>query len=279
MATSNLLQCNEWDIHYIKYGSGPVLILLHGGLPGTSGESAFSENIEKLAKYFTTYVIDFPGWGKSSKNLIPIGQWANPMEVGGQVIIAFMKMLGIEKAHLMGGSFGATAALYAAMNEPEMIDRMILMAPGGGITNKTSFPWPALIELITYYDPKEPTLDKFKSLANYMVYDKTLLTSQWIKTTFEASINQDVIKNPPLRLPPEFKPDNAIALSNDSRLSKLKSKVLFIWGREDQMQPVDCLQSFSAIRNQQSIILECCGHWPYREYSEEVNGYAIKFLN
>lgn len=279
MSTSNTIQCDEWEINYSKVGQGPALILLHGGLPGSSGESAYSQNIDYLAQYFTLYIIDFPGWGKSSKNLIPKGQWGDPMAAGGKVIISFMKSLGIQHAHLMGGSFGASAALHAAMIEPEMIGQMVLMAPGGGVATTTSFPWPALIELITYYGNEKPTYEKFESLASYMVFDKKSLTQQWMNEQYESSLNPEIIENPPLRLPPGFIPDPTMVLSNDNRLKNLKSKVLIIWGLNDQMQPIDCLESFGSIPEQQIVILEQCGHWPHKEHPEQVHEAVLNFFN
>lgn len=301
MTSAHFVTCGDWTLRYTRQGSGPSLILLHGGLPGTTGTGAFRDNLGAWSQHFTTYVIDFPGWGGSSKNLIPLGQWSDPLAMAGQVIGAFMNELGIARAHLLGGSFGAAAAIHAALNHPGKIDRLVLMAPGGGVPVPQRAIWPALVKLLTYYDEEGPTRAKFESLARHMVFDTSLLTPEWMSELFEASRDPAVIANPPLRLPPKLRramrilrhvvaspvlsrllprrfPGAAQALCNDPRLATLQAPVLFIWGRDDQMQPIECLKSFREIPQQDALLLGRCGHWPHREHPHKVNDAVTRFL-
>ena len=91
----------DWHIHYTVQGSGPALILLHGGGPGANGMSNYSRNVGPLSAHFTTYVIDFPGWGQSSKNLSSFGVSSfgapGPFANGGRSVKAFMDAVGIAK--------------------------------------------------------------------------------------------------------------------------------------------------------------------------------------
>ena len=103
-----------WKIHYEVCGSGDDLILLHGGGPGATGRSNYGKNIDALARAFRVWVIDFPGWGQSSKNLNAFGG-AGPFQNGARAVIAFMDALGIGRAHLVGNSFGGSAALCVAI--------------------------------------------------------------------------------------------------------------------------------------------------------------------
>lgn len=269
--TEAIVACASWRIHYSVQGSGPALILLHGGLPGSNGASNFQHNIAALSQRFTTYAIDFPGWGRSSKNLMPPGEWRNPLEEGGRAVAAFMDTLGIEHAHVLGSSFGGSAALHLAMAQPHKVDRLVLVAPGGGLVPGRSEPVPALVKLLSYYQGQGPSLDKLTSLVHHLVLDKTLLQSQWLQAIFDASRDPETIANPPLRLPPGYVPLPETALCNDSRLATLASPVLFIWGRDDEMQPVECLPSFRAIPRQDALLLGRCGHWPHRERASVFN--------
>ena len=54
-------------LHYEEAGTGPPVVLLHGGGPGASGPSNFRRNLPVFAGRFRTLVVDQPGYGKSDK--------------------------------------------------------------------------------------------------------------------------------------------------------------------------------------------------------------------
>ena len=74
-------------IHYVESGSGPVVLLLHGGGPGASGLSNYSRNLEALASRFRVVVPDMPGYGRSTKGCALPGrrlpQAGDPPDRGG----------------------------------------------------------------------------------------------------------------------------------------------------------------------------------------------------
>ncbi len=270
------VESGRWRIHYTVQGEGFPLILLHGGMPASSGESSFAKNISALAQKFRTYTIDFPGWGQSSCNLGVPGEWANPMELGGEVVAAFMRALGISKAHLVGGSYGGGAALFTALNHPSLVEKMVLVAPGGGESLK--LPTPTLIKLLTYYGQGGPTLEKLKSLMDHMVYDKTLITDAALQERFQKSCTAELITGFPLNMPPPAVLQSLVPLSAHPKLGNMESPVLFVWGTNDEIQPFDAMASFHRIPHQSTLAIAACGHWPYWEYPEEFNQAALKFL-
>lgn len=227
------LQLGTWLVSYSTYGSGPDLILLHGGSPGTSGDVYFSRNITELARHFKTYVIDFPGWGRSSKNLLPADGWANPLEMAGEVISRFIETLQLDRPHLLGSSFGASAALYHAISKPGVSGKLVLVSPGGGRMAGSPYS-EAVIKLITYYMGDGPNQTKFNSLNETLTYRPDVFSAEELEQRFEASCNPAIIANPPLRMP-----SNGLStplLCDDLRLAKLENDVLFVWGRQDQVQ-------------------------------------------
>lgn len=272
------VQFGDWSIHYSVQGSGPALLLLHGAIPGGRGERAFARNIEAFAAHFTTYVLDFPGWGKSSKNLQKNDEWNNPLKLGGKVVEAFVSSLGLNKVSIVGNSFGAAAALYFAMERPENVDRLVLVAPGGGQDSKRPGPMPSLLRLLTYYVNGAPSYEQAKTLLNDMCFDKTLLTESLLQEFYQDSLDPDVIANPQIRIPPGYMPTSADMLCYDPRLTTLPCRVLFVWGRQDEMQSLGCLESFANIPDQEAVLLNRCGHWPHREHAERFNRMVIEWL-
>ena len=74
--TSRFLDTPKGKLHYHVAGDGPPLLLLHGSGPGVSGWANFRGNLPVFAREYTTYVLDFPGFGKS------YSPDANPLAVG-----------------------------------------------------------------------------------------------------------------------------------------------------------------------------------------------------
>ena len=114
-------------IFYAETGTGPTVLLLHGGGPGASGVSNYSRNIDALAKNFRVIVPDLPGYGRSTKGVDqpdPFGYLANGIR-------GLMNQLGIDTAHLVGNSYGGACALRLALDTPDRVEKMVLMGPGG----------------------------------------------------------------------------------------------------------------------------------------------------
>ena len=53
--------------HFLEAGSGPDLVLLHGGEYGASAEITWRANIAALAKQFHVVAPDILGWGETDK--------------------------------------------------------------------------------------------------------------------------------------------------------------------------------------------------------------------
>ena len=108
---------------YVKAGSGPVLLLLHGlGCDHTT----WSPVISALARRFTVIAPDLLGHGLSAKPRADysLGGYANGMR-------DLLTVLGVDKVTVVGHSFGGGVAMQFAYQFPERTERMILVAPGG----------------------------------------------------------------------------------------------------------------------------------------------------
>jgi 4,5:9,10-diseco-3-hydroxy-5,9,17-trioxoandrosta-1(10),2-diene-4-oate hydrolase len=265
-------------IAYRAFGPihAPALILLHGGGPGTDGLTSFSRNYRALAKQYRVYVIDFPGWGQSSKNL-QAGAFLSPFRNGGRAVIAFMNALAIPKAHLVGNSFGGTAALYAALSHPERIDRLVLLSPGGADTLASQGPSEGVRLMLSYYQDDGPTLKKMQALLNQLVYDPSQIPRRFVLDRLRASKDPAVLRNPPIQLPPGKAPKEVL-ISSDPRLANLLHSVLMIWGKNDRINPPEGAASFSALPNLRTELLENTGHWPQWEAAERSNELILRHL-
>ena len=113
------VEVNGARLWYDEAGSGPALLLLHGGL-GDSG--LWEPVVPLLAEQFRVVRTDLRFFGRSTG---PAAEWSWHDDVTG-----VLDELGIERAALVGLSLGGRLAIEIALDHPERISALALFAPG-----------------------------------------------------------------------------------------------------------------------------------------------------
>ncbi len=111
--------------HIIASGSvaAKPIILLHGQ---DSSATSWIHNIADLSRGFRTYAVDTPGdIGKSKPIHLP-----DSREDYAEWLLEVLEQLKIEKADLIGLSYGGFLAANFALAHPERVNRIVLLAPG-----------------------------------------------------------------------------------------------------------------------------------------------------
>ncbi|MGK8490419.1 alpha/beta fold hydrolase [Nocardia asiatica] len=276
--TGRVIRVGDREIFFSEAGSGPAVVLLHGGGPGASGLSNYSRNVEPLARRFRVIVPDLPGYGRSTKRIDqsdPFGDLA--AAVGG-----LLDALDIGSAHLIGNSYGGAAALRLAMDRPEKVGKLILMGPGGVGTTR-ALPTKGLQSLLSYYGGDGPSRAKLAEfIREYLVYDAGAVTDEIIDGRYRASLDPEVVADPPLR-----RPSGPSALrtlwrmdfTRDSRLSRVRNRTLVIWGAEDKVnRPSGGRMLAETMPNCDLYLAAETGHWVQWERAELFNALASAFL-
>lgn len=266
------------EVFVTEAGTGDAVVLLHGGGPGATGVSNYSRNIDVLARYFRVIVPDMPGYGRSSKQIDqsdPFGDLA--AAIGG-----LLDALGVERAHLVGNSYGGAAALRLAMDRPEKVDRLILMGPGG-IGTTRALPTKGLQQLLAYYGGSGPSREKVERLLrDYLVFDGSSIPDELIDVRYQASIDPEVLANPPLR-----RPSGPLALrtlwrmdlTRDSRLARVQNPTLVVWGANDGVnRPAGGQMLVDAMPNCDLYLAANTAHWVQWERPDLFNSLALHFL-
>ena len=104
-------------------GAGTPVILVHGG---ASDRGDWAGNIPVLATTFRVYALDLIGYGESGR---PHSTYT--LRHFSDSIADFMESLGIGRACLIGHSLGARACLEVAVNAPDAVAKLVLIAPIG----------------------------------------------------------------------------------------------------------------------------------------------------
>jgi pimeloyl-ACP methyl ester carboxylesterase len=110
-------------IHYLDEGTGPTLLLVHG-LAGQMLNFTHSL-LAKLTPRFRVIVLDRPGSGYSTR---PKGASAT-ISAQARTISRFCQELELERPLIVGHSLGGAIALALALNHPEQVAGLALLAP------------------------------------------------------------------------------------------------------------------------------------------------------
>lgn len=266
------------EIFVTEAGEGDPVVLLHGGGPGATGLSNYSQNIDALARSFRVIVPDMPGYGRSTKGIDatdPFGDLA--LFIGG-----LLDALDIPRAHLVGNSYGGAAALRCALDRPDRVDRLVMMGPGGIGTSK-SLPTAGLKSLLSYYDAEGPSRKKLESfIREYLVFDGASVPAEVIDERYRASLDPEVIAHPPLARPTRPGLLRKIArmdLLRHKNLNRIATPTLVVWGKEDRVnRPEGGQKLISAMRNADMYVVSGAGHWVQWERADLFNRLTTDFL-
>jgi pimeloyl-ACP methyl ester carboxylesterase len=117
------MQIGETRLHIVERGSGPPLVLVHG--LGAQLRNFTYALLEPLAANFRVICVDRPGCGYSTR---PEGVSAS---LPGQAatIAKLLAELGLERPIIVGHSYGGALALALAVNHPDSVGGLALLAP------------------------------------------------------------------------------------------------------------------------------------------------------
>lgn len=110
------------ELYYEIHGQGEPLVMLHGGVDPSQ---VFGAPLTEMAKTFKVIAIHARGHGLSRDSDAP---WS--IERAADDVAAVLRDRGIEKASVMGYSFGGKIALQFAIRHPDMLDKLVIVSTG-----------------------------------------------------------------------------------------------------------------------------------------------------
>ena len=114
---------NGCRAHYLKAGSGPPVVLLHGG---ASDSRDWLPTMTALSQRYTLYAPDLLGFGQNERN--SEGYYLSEFS---HFILGFLDTLGLERPSLVGHSFGGRVCLDIALQQPGKVGRLVLADTAG----------------------------------------------------------------------------------------------------------------------------------------------------
>ncbi len=126
------IQSGEFRIRYWEVGSGDVLVLIHGSFGDADVWREFAP-LEELAKGWRVAALDLRGHGQSTKSYDP-ADYGRRMAAD---VIALLDALQVERAHVLGYSYGGLVAGELLVTYPHRLASLIL---GGASRQRPNTP-------------------------------------------------------------------------------------------------------------------------------------------
>ncbi len=251
---------------FVKVGSGPVLLLLHGlGCDHTT----WTPVIDSLARRYTVIAPDLLGHGASAKPRADysVGGYANGVR-------DLLTVLGIDKVTVVGHSFGGGVAMQFAYQFPERTERMMLVSSGGLGPEVT----PAIRAIST------PGFNQAMGVLTMPVIRhlglaglRTLSATGWRVThdLDEVADIYDSFKDPHaraaithvVRAVVDWR-GQIVTMADRAYLTEAMPMAV-VWGRDDRVIPVRHASNAAALAPKARIeVIPNAGHFPHKDHPE-----------
>jgi pimeloyl-ACP methyl ester carboxylesterase len=115
-ARSGMAAVNGTSVYYARFGEGPAVLLLHGGL---ANSNYWGLQIGELAKQFSVLVMDTRGHGRS-----PVMSQVFSYRAFADDVAGLLDFLNIASVAIVGWSDGGVTGLELAMRRPDRVNRL-----------------------------------------------------------------------------------------------------------------------------------------------------------
>ncbi len=262
-----------------KFGEGKPLVLIHGfAVNGCT----WRKMIPELAKHFTCYVVDLPGFGDS--------QWDKETDFAftaqAKRLVKLVKKLNISNYSIIAQDTGASISRIVAITELDNIKKLVLI--NTEIPNHrppfiplyqffaklpmANFLFRSLIKIGTFvrsrFFLKEFYFDKSKlrdkeNLDRYLIPLKTSKDKMFGMLEYLKGIEWKVI--------------DSFAKSH----SEIKAETLFVWGENDKTFPIEIARKMPEQFNSNCklVSISKASLMPHEEKPNEVLKKVIPFLS
>jgi pimeloyl-ACP methyl ester carboxylesterase len=260
-------------VHYQEAGerTAPPVILIHGFCASTF---VWSDVLLPVAEAgFRVVVPDLMGYGFSEKPRE--GEYT--IEAQARLIIGLMDKLGIERATVVGSSYGGAVASVCALDYVERVERLVLV---DAVINDDVKRQP-LLQLAAaplMGDVISPVLLSTYRLTRWRMRKVYGKDAKWLLEDERMRAHHR-----PLRASSAHR---AVLLTlrrwNAARVEReahrIRQPTLLIWGEDDMDIPLEHgRRMFERIPDARLVVFRRCGHLPQEEYPREFTKLLTEF--
>jgi pimeloyl-ACP methyl ester carboxylesterase len=258
---------------FVKLGSGPALLLLHGlGADHTT----WSPVLDSLARRYTVIAPDLLGHGMSDKPRADysVGGFANGMR-------DLLTVLGVDKATVVGHSFGGGVAMQFAYQFPERTERLVLVGSGGlgpevstAIRAITTTGFYQVMGLLTLPGVRHAGKAGLRALARTGIKEfRDLDEVAGIYESFRDPAGRSAIRHV-VRAVVDWQ-GQIVTMADRAYLTQAMPMCV-IWGEDDRVIPVSHAGHAAALAPAARVeLIPDAGHFPHKDHPQRF----VKILN
>ena len=247
--------CGE-SIAYIKKGSGPDVLVLHGN---RSSSLAMVPLIDALATRSRVFAPDMCGFGRSSysRRHKEVKDYAEDM-------VAFLGAMDMKEVTVVGWSFGGIVAMELAKLSPR-VKKMVLLSSVGA----EGIAFPALItgggEKLSLLNRRDSKRERIRAMLGRDLFDGEL-PQDYLHLIEEALLQRNG-------------PDAYRAMRRYSLTNPRNIPVLIIHGADDRVVSVDEALALKGLYPDCELVVLEGGHFLLYNQGERVAREILKFLH
>jgi pimeloyl-ACP methyl ester carboxylesterase len=261
-----LAKVNGIQVYYEEHGTGyPVLLIQGLGYPS----GMWFRQVPELSRHFRTIVMDNRGVGKSEK---PDEEYS--VRLLASDVAELLQSLRIPKTHVVGVSLGGYIAQELALNDPGLVDRLVLMA--------TSCGSPRYLELTkSLWDD----IAKLAGLAPEQIIRQGMsfaVTEKFYRDHQEWIDRSVAVRMENLQPLCAFMRQSNAAMSFDSRdrAHLIRQPTLILAGAQDRVMPLVLTEELAKkVPHAQLKVFPNAAHLLFLEEADEVNRVLLDFLS
>ena len=271
---SRFMDLNGVRVHYQEAGdiAAPALVLIHGFASSTLVWSKVF--LDLAAAGFRVIAVDLLGYGYSGKPR----NVEYTIDGQARVLMQLLERLNIERAVIVGSSYGGAVAATCALDYPRQVEKLVLV---GTVNNNRPLDFTLMRVFGTPLvgDVVSPLLIGSRRLLRMRmkrVYDR----HSWVlderrvdarHRPLRAAGTQRAI----IRTVREW---NAERISRDAHL--IQQPTLLLWGENDREIPLaDGERLRDEISGSRLFVFLNCGHLPHEEYPEAFTKLVSEFAS
>ena len=247
-------------VHCVEHGpaEGPATIFLHGW---PDSWFSWSRVLPLLPTGLRAIAFDQRGFGESER---PAGEYA--IENFADDVAALLDVLAIERANIVGHSFGSFVARRVAIAHRERVKRLALIGTAVSARNAVTTEVETLVRGLTDPVPVE-FVREFQAGTAYLP----------LPAPFFEQIVTESLKMPALQWRLTF--EGVLAYNEDASLGRIEAETLLLWGDRDALFPrEDQGRLAAAIPHARLTVYAETGHCPNWERPERVAADLGAFL-
>lgn len=246
-------------------GGGTVL-LIHGSGPGVSAYANWRLTLPALRGRFRVIAPDIVGFGYTERDesRYNMSDWTAHA-------LGVLDALGVQRAHVVGNSFGGTLALSLAIHHPQRVRKLALMGSVGAAFDIT-----AGLDAVWGY---EPSVAAMRGLLEIFTYAPNPQIDELAELRYRASIRPGVQEAYSTMFPAPRQHALDALTHADAAIASIVAPSLIFHGRDDRVIPLAAsLRLLELIPDAQLHVFGRCGHWTQIEHAEEFNRILGDFL-